>query len=251
MVESVESEYIHEKCEYNGIKFVTEDVNKCKEEDSNIDNIDISSLNSELLKYLLMNKAIKENKSNIFYDLSSFLSSDAARKQINGHNMRIEILILAIAIIFLAISMLIWSFKSQMHIVTQNVNKEFKEENDINIIKKEQTIENMPNFDSSTSSSSSSSQGRILAGRNRKESTDEFKINNFGLTHYDFEINNQDILGMGSLGTTVYSGKFQMREVAVKRLLKNYIQLAKSEIAILMRAEHANVVRYYLYEEDE
>ena len=64
-------------------------------------------------------------------------------------------------------------------------------------------------------------------------------------------MNNKEILGIGSLGTTVYAGKFQMRDVAVKRLLKSCIQLAKSEIAILMKAEHANIIRYYLYEEDE
>mgnify|MGYP001032617077 FL=1 len=59
------------------------------------------------------------------------------------------------------------------------------------------------------------------------------------------------VLGQGSQGTTVFEGTFQQRPVAVKRMLKNYIQEAKQEIQILLKADgHPNVVNFYAWEED-
>ena len=243
-------EDIDKKCEYNGIKFNDDNNDKCEDEYSNnLENIDISALSSEFLKCLITNKAVQKKKSHLYINFSASLANEAILRQIHRDDTRMEILVLAVAIIFLAISVLIWSFKSQKQILLPNVNNDSKEENDRITSKKEEIIEQVPSFDSSISSTTSSSQGRLLARRNRKSSFEEGKAN--GQMHFDFEINNKEILGIGSLGTTVYAGRFQMRDVAVKRLLKNYIQLAKSEIAILMKAEHANIIRYYLYEEDE
>jgi hypothetical protein len=58
------------------------------------------------------------------------------------------------------------------------------------------------------------------------------------------------VLGVGSHGTIVYSGKFENRPVAVKRLLREFYDLADSEVRLLQESDsHPNVVRYYFKEE--
>lgn len=65
------------------------------------------------------------------------------------------------------------------------------------------------------------------------------------------EIYTNKLLGVGSLGTLVYEGKFKGWNVAVKRLLGHYSGYADSEINNLLKADaHPNVVRYYDTEED-
>jgi serine/threonine-protein kinase/endoribonuclease IRE1 len=60
------------------------------------------------------------------------------------------------------------------------------------------------------------------------------------------------VLGHGSLGTTVYEGRFRDRNVAVKRLLGHYTGFADVEISNLLKADaHPNIVRYFDMEEDE
>ncbi len=66
-----------------------------------------------------------------------------------------------------------------------------------------------------------------------------------------FEIFTKEVLGLGSQGTIVYNGKFQGRSVAIKRFLRNYFILAKSEIDIFVKVENKNIVKYYFYQEDE
>lgn len=59
------------------------------------------------------------------------------------------------------------------------------------------------------------------------------------------------ILGYGSAGTVVYEGVMDGRAVAVKRLLRQFYDLAKKEIEVLiMSDEHPNVVRCFAMEED-
>ncbi|GMM51049.1 bifunctional endoribonuclease/protein kinase [Starmerella bacillaris] len=55
-----------------------------------------------------------------------------------------------------------------------------------------------------------------------------------------------EVLGHGSHGTTVFKGKFEGREVAIKRMLLEFHDLASQEVAVLQESDdHPNVVRYY------
>jgi serine/threonine-protein kinase/endoribonuclease IRE1 len=55
-------------------------------------------------------------------------------------------------------------------------------------------------------------------------------------------------LGNGSGGTTVYEGTFEGQEVAVKRMLLQYFDLASQEITLLRQSDdHPNVIRYYCH----
>ncbi|GLI64471.1 hypothetical protein VaNZ11_007744 [Volvox africanus] len=59
------------------------------------------------------------------------------------------------------------------------------------------------------------------------------------------------ILGYGSAGTVVYEGVLDGRPVAVKRLLRQFTELARKEIEVLILSdEHPNVVRCFALEED-
>ncbi|KAK3608719.1 hypothetical protein CHS0354_038162 [Potamilus streckersoni] len=61
----------------------------------------------------------------------------------------------------------------------------------------------------------------------------------------------EDILGHGCNGTIVFRGKFDKRDVAVKRLLKEYFSLAEQEVKLLRESDqHPNVIRYFWMEED-
>ncbi|KAL8653353.1 MAG: hypothetical protein Q9210_002155 [Variospora velana] len=54
------------------------------------------------------------------------------------------------------------------------------------------------------------------------------------------------ILGHGSHGTVVYKGSFGSRDVAVKRMLSNFYDIAAHEVGLLQESDdHHNVIRYY------
>lgn len=58
-----------------------------------------------------------------------------------------------------------------------------------------------------------------------------------------------EILGYGSSGTIVFKGSFQGRAVAVKRLLRDFVDVASKEVSLLESADnHANVIRYFYKE---
>ncbi|KAI8930338.1 kinase-like domain-containing protein [Entophlyctis helioformis] len=60
------------------------------------------------------------------------------------------------------------------------------------------------------------------------------------------------ILGYGSHGTVVYKGLFENREVAIKRLLVDFYEVADHEVRLLQESDHhPNVVRYYYKEQCE
>ncbi|KAI8584377.1 hypothetical protein K450DRAFT_219550 [Umbelopsis ramanniana AG] len=60
------------------------------------------------------------------------------------------------------------------------------------------------------------------------------------------------ILGYGSHGTIVYKGTFDGRDVAVKRLLVDFYDIASQEVRLLQESDdHPNVIRYYFKEERE
>ncbi|PKI85731.1 non-specific serine/threonine protein kinase [Malassezia vespertilionis] len=58
-----------------------------------------------------------------------------------------------------------------------------------------------------------------------------------------------EVLGYGSSGTVVFRGEFQGRAVAVKRLLRDFVQIASKEVSLLQSADnHPNVIRHYCQE---
>ena len=65
------------------------------------------------------------------------------------------------------------------------------------------------------------------------------------------EVYTNKVLGRGSIGTVVFEGRVDERRVAVKRILKEFYNLAQREISLLLVSdEHPNLVRYYSKEED-
>lgn len=68
----------------------------------------------------------------------------------------------------------------------------------------------------------------------------------------NLEIQSDQILGQGSGGTIVFAGKFEGRDVAVKRMLGQYSELASQEVSLLEQSEdHPNVIRYFCRRQDE
>ncbi|CAJ0745619.1 24229_t:CDS:2 [Entrophospora sp. SA101] len=66
----------------------------------------------------------------------------------------------------------------------------------------------------------------------------EFKLNSLVIT--------DTVLGYGSHGTIVYKGSFEGKEVAVKRLLLDFYDIAHHEVSLLQESDdHPNVIRYY------
>ncbi|KAI8874918.1 kinase-like protein, partial [Backusella circina FSU 941] len=62
----------------------------------------------------------------------------------------------------------------------------------------------------------------------------------------------EKVLGYGSHGTVVYKGKFDGRDVAVKRLLLDFYDVALKEVKLLQESDdHPNVVRYFYKEESD
>ena len=54
------------------------------------------------------------------------------------------------------------------------------------------------------------------------------------------------VLGFGSHGTVVYKGSFGGRDVAVKRMLLEFYDIASHEVGLLQESDdHPNVIRYY------
>ena len=64
-------------------------------------------------------------------------------------------------------------------------------------------------------------------------------------------VNTERVLGYGGHGTMVYQGKFHDRNVAVKRMLREFYDIASHEVNLLLESDdHPNVIRYYDKEED-
>ncbi|KAK7555906.1 hypothetical protein IWX49DRAFT_86373 [Phyllosticta citricarpa] len=61
-----------------------------------------------------------------------------------------------------------------------------------------------------------------------------------------------NVLGSGSGGTFVFEGKFEGRDVAVKRMLPQFYELADQEVSLLTQSDdHPNVIRYFCKQKDE
>jgi serine/threonine-protein kinase/endoribonuclease IRE1 len=60
------------------------------------------------------------------------------------------------------------------------------------------------------------------------------------------------VLGNGSGGTFVFEGSFEGRDVAVKRMLPQYFELASQEVDMLRQSDdHPNVIRYFCQQKDQ
>ncbi|CAG0893148.1 unnamed protein product [Cyprideis torosa] len=60
-----------------------------------------------------------------------------------------------------------------------------------------------------------------------------------------------DVLGKGCEGTFVFRGRFDNRDVAVKRVLPDCFSIADREVNLLRESDqHNNVIRYYCMEQD-
>ncbi|CAG8528964.1 14687_t:CDS:2, partial [Racocetra persica] len=72
----------------------------------------------------------------------------------------------------------------------------------------------------------------------------EIKLNSLVVT--------DTILGYGSHGTIVYKGSFEGRDVAIKRLLLDFYEIAYHEVSLLQESDdHPNVIRYYCKEQSD
>lgn len=61
-----------------------------------------------------------------------------------------------------------------------------------------------------------------------------------------------EVLGYGSYGTVVFKGMFQGRDVAVKRMLIDFYDVASHEIGLLTESDdHPNVIRYFYNETND
>uniref|UniRef100_A0A8C5R512 Serine/threonine-protein kinase/endoribonuclease IRE1 n=1 Tax=Leptobrachium leishanense TaxID=445787 RepID=A0A8C5R512_9ANUR len=72
-----------------------------------------------------------------------------------------------------------------------------------------------------------------------------------GVTIGKISFNPRDVLGHGAEGTIVYRGKFDNRDVAVKRILPECFSFADREVQLLRESdEYPNVIRYFCTEKD-
>jgi serine/threonine-protein kinase/endoribonuclease IRE1 len=76
------------------------------------------------------------------------------------------------------------------------------------------------------------------------------RSNSFSDIPGPFQINNlvvtDSVLGYGSHGTIVYRGSFEGKDVAVKRMLLEFYDVASHEVSLLQESDdHPNVIRYY------
>ncbi|CAJ0633400.1 9650_t:CDS:2, partial [Entrophospora sp. SA101] len=84
----------------------------------------------------------------------------------------------------------------------------------------------------------------------RKPESDN-SFNNNNPRFVPLEISNK-ILGYGANGSIVYKGRFEGKDVAIKRLLLDYYKLAHHEVSLLQESdEHANIIRYYCTQQCE
>ena len=82
---------------------------------------------------------------------------------------------------------------------------------------------------------------RIAMGATVASATDGMKASSLTIS--------DEVLGYGSSGTVVFKGTFQGRAVAVKRLLRDFVNVASKEVSLLESADnHPNVIRYFYKE---
>ncbi|KAL5345505.1 bifunctional endoribonuclease/protein kinase ire1 [Pseudogymnoascus australis] len=66
------------------------------------------------------------------------------------------------------------------------------------------------------------------------------------------DVNMDKLIGTGSNGTMVFEGKFDGRDVAVKRMLIQFFEIASQETKLLRESDdHPNVIRYYAQQQSQ
>lgn len=77
-------------------------------------------------------------------------------------------------------------------------------------------------------------------------------LDNFNPTQMSLLDVSKEVIGYGSHGTVVLKGVFENREVAVKRMLLDFYEVASQEVALLQESDdHPNVIRYYCKQASE
>ncbi|KAK9419608.1 hypothetical protein SUNI508_07344 [Seiridium unicorne] len=79
---------------------------------------------------------------------------------------------------------------------------------------------------------------------------DDISVGGFEINGLKVDLDEQ--LGMGSNGTVVFPGTFHGREIAVKRMLHEFNDLATRETKLLLESDnHPNVIQYYAIHRDK
>ncbi|ETS88280.1 hypothetical protein PFICI_02108 [Pestalotiopsis fici W106-1] len=79
---------------------------------------------------------------------------------------------------------------------------------------------------------------------------DDIGVGGFEINGLKVDLDEQ--LGMGSNGTVVFPGTFHGREIAVKRMLHEFNDLATRETKLLLESDnHPNVIQYYAIHRDK
>lgn len=77
-------------------------------------------------------------------------------------------------------------------------------------------------------------------------------VNNYNPTQMSLLDVSKEVIGYGSHGTVVLKGVFENREVAVKRMLLDFYEVASQEVSLLQESDdHPNVIRYYCKQASE
>ncbi|EDV28277.1 uncharacterized protein TRIADDRAFT_53745 [Trichoplax adhaerens] len=99
-----------------------------------------------------------------------------------------------------------------------------------------------------SSESSTSNSGLSNSILNSSSTSTDSKLFTIGKITIDLA----SVIGKGSFGTSVYRGRFDNRDVAVKRVLLDYQRFAEREVALLRKSDqHDHVIRYYCTENDD
>merc|ERR1719186_1496016 len=102
----------------------------------------------------------------------------------------------------------------------------------------------------SNSGSNSMSKGSVGSVSNYEITATPLELEDGTIKVGNISFDPLNILGKGCEGTFVYKGKFDNRDVAVKRVLAACFSIADREVELLRESdEHPNVVRYFCMEQ--
>ena len=75
----------------------------------------------------------------------------------------------------------------------------------------------------------------------------DVKLNHIKIGKISFVDDEENVIGTGHAGTVVYRGKFESRDVAVKRLIRGHCETEMwNEVSLLVDSDsHESVVKYF------